>query len=584
MTPTATTAVANVSAMSSAPVTGLAPHPLLVLQLRGSQADMGEQHGRLLRAHGGWRPAYEFYPDLPERVILARGSGGERDAPAAFRIAKELLLWRMESKRPKAYVERSRAFAEAVGVPRRYARYLMVMDVLQNLVGLAGRFGVGPFGKRALASAVPACSTLSVWDGASAGGSLRHARNFDFPGIGVWDQAPAVVFCEPDEGVRYGFVTTRGADTPGVTAFNEAGLVLTAHTRFHRDVRFDGAAVIDLGHDIVRRAETIDDAVRIAAERPVSSSWGFAVSSGRERRAVVLETTGKRVAVVEPEAGADHLTCANRYRHPDTMRGEVAATSAWEEHSDGRQARLEALIEGARAGGGMDVEGLQAVLADRTEPGGEGERGSGSVLAAACTVKSIVAEPEAGVIHLSVGVAPASYGPWKRVAWEWTGQVGARVDDGGVGERREPVDGRAHAHFVAASRIAAESHDFRAALVELEAAIDEAPDDPAYRFLAGALQLRYDDARAALAHFDHGLRHERIEFRRGQLLLWASRAAARAGLTERAAELRKALAATTEPKLAPHRRAARLEATSPTFAKSRLRLTVNLILADAQLL
>ena len=43
------------------------------------------------------------------------------------------------------------------------------------------------------------------------GGTLKHARNFDFPGIGVWDQAPEVVLCDPDEGVRYGFVTSRGA-------------------------------------------------------------------------------------------------------------------------------------------------------------------------------------------------------------------------------------------------------------------------------------------------------------------------------------------------------------------------------------
>ena len=81
------------------------------------------------------------------------------------------------------------------------------------------------------------CSSLAVWGDATVDGELRHARNFDFPGATMWDTAPAVVFCEPTDGLRYGFVTTRGVDAPGITCFNEAGLTLTVHTRFHRDVR-----------------------------------------------------------------------------------------------------------------------------------------------------------------------------------------------------------------------------------------------------------------------------------------------------------------------------------------------------------
>ena len=69
------------------------------------------------------------------------------------------------------------------------------------------------------------------------------------------------------------------ADAPVVTVVNEAGLVLAPHTRWHRDVTWGGAMIVDLVHDLARRAETLDDAIRIARERPVASSWAIAIGS-----------------------------------------------------------------------------------------------------------------------------------------------------------------------------------------------------------------------------------------------------------------------------------------------------------------
>jgi hypothetical protein len=81
----------------------------------------------------------------------------------------------------------------------------------------------------------------------SADGELMHARNFDFPGVGVWDKSPTIVYCTPDHGIPYGYLGARGADVPGITAFNAEGLTVTFHTRFHRDVDFKATGVIDLG-------------------------------------------------------------------------------------------------------------------------------------------------------------------------------------------------------------------------------------------------------------------------------------------------------------------------------------------------
>ena len=158
---------------------------------------------------------------------------------------------------------------------------MLVMDLFQNVVAMAARSGLTPTAKLSAQALPPACSTLMVWGRASADGALRHARNFDFPGIGLWDRAPCVVFCEPDQGLRYGFLSTRGADAPGITCFNEAGISVTMHTRFHRSVAFSGAGVVDLGHEIVRSASSLEEAIEIACRQPTMSTWGIAISSAR---------------------------------------------------------------------------------------------------------------------------------------------------------------------------------------------------------------------------------------------------------------------------------------------------------------
>ncbi|HTM22281.1 MAG TPA: C45 family autoproteolytic acyltransferase/hydrolase [Kofleriaceae bacterium] len=554
----------------------MSPLPLLCLRLRGTQEEMGRQHAELLAPRGGFAPLLAFYPELPERIILSTAAEHGDSLPLrAARAVKDRLLDRLARARPPEYLERSRAFLTGLGYPSGWARYLGVMDVLQNLVGVLARLRAGPFGRGLADAMVPACSTLMVWDGASRGGALRHARNFDFPGIGVWDAAPAVVFCTPDRGLRYGFVSARGADTPGVSAFNEAGITVTAHTRFHREVAFHGAAIVDLGHDIARRAETLADAVAIARERPVASTWGLAVSSARERRALVIETTARAVELIEPDG--DHLTCANRYRHPRHQAGEVQASAAWAEHSDGRERRLRALVAAARPGGGMDAAALQAALADRTDPDDpQRVRGGGAVVAQACTVQSMVVDAGERAVHVGVGAAPASCGPWARVDWSWDGPVDAwePVPAAGQGTAATPF-----AWWVEANRLSRQEYDHAAAVAAVEQAVAGDPADPAYRFAAGLMRLRRGEPAPALAHLEAGLAAERAPYRRGQLLLWASRAADGAGDADRARRLRAELLDGTDARLAEHRSAARAEQRRPF---RRRRFDINLALLDAR--
>ncbi|MCE9573356.1 MAG: hypothetical protein K8W52_09380 [Deltaproteobacteria bacterium] len=514
--------------------------PLWIARLAGTHEEMGHQHGTLCAAAGGGA-ALDHYRDMPERMLVG---GYGAIARAAAGAIKEAALRRLERDRPPALVARTRAFMRALGRPIADARYVAVMDVLQNAVGAAARLGAGPFGANARAGMVraaqPACSSAMVWGAASEGGELRHARNFDFPGNGVWDAGPALILCAPTGGMRYAFVTTRGADTPVVTVWNEAGLVIAPHTRFHRAVGWGGTAIIDLVHQIAARAETLAEAEAIARTLRTSSSWGLAVSSARERRACVLEVHADRLEVIAPPAGADSLTCANRYRHPRMQDGEATASFAWSAHSDGRERRLRTLIAEARAAGGADAGALCRMLADREDPAAPGVvRRIGGVVGQPITVHSAVVEPMAQRIVLAVGAAPVVDGPYLAVRYQWDGPVGAWEVSGAAIDRQagvnlEAIDvgvtrDAASIALAEVARIEQETHDAPAMAVALERAIAAAPDDPSLRLAALWTYLRTDQWNAAMAHARLGLDTETIPYRRAQLLRWGARAALAVG-------------------------------------------------------
>ena len=253
---------------------------------------MGAQHGRLDRPDAA--RLLGFYRTMPERMLA-----GDLGAPARLAVRALATAWqaRLAKGRPAELAARTRAFVDAVAelAPGHDTRTgmlaLATMDTMQNCVVARRPRAARPVraSRCAGASPRPPCPRARPRSCGAARprtASCCSRATSTSPGVGVWDAAPAFVVCKPaggDRGQRYGFFTTRGADTPVVTVVNEAGLVLAPHTRWHADVTWGGAMIVDLVHDIARRAETLADAIAIARERPSSSSWGIAIGSARER-------------------------------------------------------------------------------------------------------------------------------------------------------------------------------------------------------------------------------------------------------------------------------------------------------------
>lgn len=550
------------------------PLPLAVFQLGGSQADMGQQHGSLLRQIGGFEPALDYYPRMTEGLL--RGGSIkpiERLFPVAMRPVFELWLQKLERHRPPELLARTRAFYRELGTPDRMTRYLMTMDLFQNVVGMAGRARQGgfinPWSQRGFA----ACSSLAAWGDATEDGRLLVARNFDFPGIGTWDSAPAVVFCSPDRGVRYGFVTCRGVDVPGITAFNEAGLTITFHTRFHQDVAFSGIAAVDLGHEVVRRATCLDEAIALIRSKRSASAWGMLIASSRDRRAVVVETTAKGVGVTEARPGEPFVGCTNHFRHADLHRGELMPCSAWLPGTVSRLTRMEQLARGAMDTGGLSVSELWAILGDRTDPHLPAQTRVSCVLVQPYGVQSVVIDPERQTIDVTTGRCPASCGSTRTIPWKWS--TDRRVEEimptaaplGRTGATEE-----AYRWYLRAVQLEGQGGDPHEMETALRTAADLDPEDSTLQLLAGGCALRQGEWAIARLRFEQGIKLEQAPFYRGRLLFWAARAARAQGDRETASRYQEELRRLDHPWLVPLQDAAKRDRQFPP-SKTKLRHT-----------
>lgn len=551
------------------------PRPLSIVSLRGTEAEMGAQFGEMSAADGSLQDLIAYYKDMPRNLVRpsSRASWTDGLMVSALSPIFEAQLKKLDGKRIPAFRARSVAGLAAGGLGDHHARYLNVMDLFQNTIGLLARYGLVPFSQRVASNMPPMCTSAVVWGDSSAEGML-HARNFDFPGVGVWDARPTVVFCTPDDGLRYGYITSFGADVPGVTCFNEAGITLDAHTRFHRDVSMSGTPVIDLGHAVIKHASTLDEAVAILRENPSASSYGFTISSATEGRAIVVEVTSRAVEVVECQPGESFLVTTNRYHSPSLQVDEVSPGPAWLHNCDGRMRAARRAVQEGIGRGGVSAVDLQRMLGDHRDPDTGEERPAVAVISQANTVQSVVIDATRRVVHVSVGEVPTGIGPYIEVPFCWDEPIGVRevrASDEAVHLPSFMVGdgGRAHQHYIEASRLCDTAAPTEQILAELDAALALAPTDPTYHFLAASIRLGSGEVQASITHFDIALAYENNPFQRGQVLLWASRAHSAARKTDRAEALRDELLRHHGPHLAAYRQAASKERGTFTRAKKK---------------
>ncbi|MCX7632176.1 MAG: C45 family autoproteolytic acyltransferase/hydrolase [Turneriella sp.] len=536
--------------------------PLLILRLRGSQESMGAQYGEIMAAHGGFHDLVEFYPQMAERLLLSGLPRLWRQGAVRLgvRAAVNWALSRLARQRMPQYLPRTEAAVRAMG-STAVARSLLIMDAFQNYIGQLGKWQLLPGVAPILPQAVGACTSAVVFGSLSADGELMHARNFDFPGVGIWDQAPTLVYCKPEDGIPYGYVGARGADVPGITGFNAEGLSLTFHTRFHREISFSGVGVTDLAHEIIRTARTIDEAIAVCGRFQIASSWGIVVASAKENDAALIETCAQKIRVVR--ASNDGLACTNHYLHPHMVEGEVATSDAWTSYTVDRLRLVQRFFRDFADKGGATMADMQRLLGADYEVDAPGKsRMLGSLIAHIMSVQSVVFKLRSGVIAVSVGETPTGWGPYIEHKLDWSGGPVTVVEP--ATEKLFSYECKyAHGQGLEAYRALKQAYlgDLYGENLDLvrswlKKALSLAPEDSSLHFASGILSLEAGDIKQGFESLLHAATLEESPYRKAQALLWAARAAAALNKKNDASMLRAQIGQLEHHNLAALRRAA----------------------------
>lgn len=235
------------------------------LTLRGTPAQMGEQHGAMMA-----KLELQLPPTNPELMAFA-------DA-----CEKIVLQYTPE------LVEEMRAFAEAAQLPYDALKSMMLaMPVQQN---------------------VPSCSVVAVMPERSADGKLIIGRNYDFAYDISWDAATTFSTHPADGHAHVGNCDIWIGREDGL---NEIGLFVAMSATFLPGVR-PGIPFWFIVRHLLEHCATVDDALTWIQSTPHSQSRNYMLADAD--KAVVVEASIEGVYIREPQDGV--LVMTNHPVHP----------------------------------------------------------------------------------------------------------------------------------------------------------------------------------------------------------------------------------------------------------------------------
>ncbi len=227
-----------------------------VMFLRGSPEEMGEQHGKLLGAEAR---------NLVDRIVYGVGVGSSIAKGRWFFGEIEEAQGRLEPFIPKPYLREMDALAVAAGMHPRETRLANFFPELFH------------------------CSGFSLFGKATVGGRMYHGRVLDYlRGLGL-EQNAVVMVMQPDDGnawVNVGYAGFIGS----VTAMNEKHLAI-GEMGGRGEGDWDGKPMAQLMREVMEKADTIDEAVKIMRESSRTCVYYYVISDAKTKRAVGIKAT-----------------------------------------------------------------------------------------------------------------------------------------------------------------------------------------------------------------------------------------------------------------------------------------------------
>jgi len=486
-----------------------------VLKVAGSSYDMGYQHGVLL-ADEIRRGPIPYFRQMVEKLI-GKGTLGPLSGlvwptlqrTVGRRVAREL---------PDFATETLHGLADGAGLDRQ--AFIDGCTMPDSIMWVAARLMQLRDGGPATAHRIAlelGCTSAVAWGDATKDGSLLHARNFDYHGVGNWPATKTVIFHEPDEGQRYVSVAAAGVALGGITAMNESGLSLTVHQHMFTDkTRLGGVPIGLVGDIVMREAKNLDDAREILDARTPIGCWTYIVTDGNTKEVLCYEENPDRNAPLRTTADDDTFGYANIYLDPELGRTEMNLYGSYWRHNKGRHARVNELLEDDRSEGPLDPQGMAEILGDT----GSGHCRVRDSIAMVMTVGSVVFRPEDGTVWVGTGEAPTSHGTFLPFSLAQEGHAPER------GELLvEAEDSEAFECFRRTYVAYVDHDDVPAAREHMEEACRLEPEQGLYHGLRGLLALNDGDGLAAERAFDRALEIGHVDPERlANFHLWRARA------------------------------------------------------------
>ena len=243
-----------------------------VLFLKGSPQQIGHQQGVLLKKQ---------IHQLCDRVLYGFGIGSSFEKGKWFISEVENAEARLEPFMDKHYLEEMDAIADASEMDHQEARLANFFPELFH------------------------CSGFSLFGRATGNGHMYHGRVLDYlRGIGLEQNAVVMVY-QPEYGnawVNLGYAGFIGS----VTAMNEKGISI-GEMGGDGYGQWDGKPMAELVREVMEKASTLDDAVRIMRDSPRTSHYYYVISDGKTKQAVGIEATPDKFQTVRPGESVPQL-------------------------------------------------------------------------------------------------------------------------------------------------------------------------------------------------------------------------------------------------------------------------------------
>jgi hypothetical protein len=468
-------------------------HPLHVLTLSGNDYEMGFQHGAQLKEaiQRGAVPCFAVYIEK-----LIRQAGGPR---LARLLRKGLDYWvghHLREGFPRHVREHVRGLAEGSETPEALIWQAFIMPDMFLWLAAQGQKIRKPDIAPQLLTQTMGCSSAVAHSGATVHGELLHARNLDYMGAHAWDKEAAVLFCHPDQGLRYLSVTSAGIPLGGVTAMNEAGLTFAVHQHVAcLNVKLGGQPVGVIGDEVMRRAQTLKEARLLLDAHCPNSCWTYIVASGPEKAVLCYEVTAtERHWFI---TSAEQFAYTNMYLNPDLAARETHMYPAQWRSNFMRYAHIKHFL--AERAGKISPEDMACLLGERVDP----RCRLRTPLAMLLTVSSVVFAPEQGIAWVGAGPVPVSTRPY----------IACNLQTGRIETSWSPLKGRAvpeqeEAAFACYTRgylAYFNDYDKPSALHELEQACRIQPREAIYAYITGLIALSDKKPELALRYLHQAL-------------------------------------------------------------------------------